>query len=97
MGRIEAAIAEQPRDAEEIAWLTAAAAAHETRASLATITAPTLILTGANDALIPPSLQDELASGIAGAQRVTIEGAGHAVALDQPSATADAVLAFLTR
>ncbi|UJR81167.1 alpha/beta fold hydrolase [Sandaracinus amylolyticus] len=97
MGRIEAAIAEQPRDGEEIAWLAAAAAVHDTRACLATIRAPTLILTGAHDALIPPAVQDELQSGITGAQRTTIAGAGHAVVLDQPSATADAVLAFLQR
>ncbi|AKF06209.1 alpha/beta fold hydrolase [Sandaracinus amylolyticus] len=97
MGRIEAAIAEQPRDAEEIAWLAAAAAAHDTRACLATIHAPTLILTGARDALIPSSVQDDLHAGITGAQRVTIDDAGHDVVLDQPRATADAVLAFLQR
>jgi pimeloyl-ACP methyl ester carboxylesterase len=62
--------------------------------SLASIDVPTLVLVGSED---QPFLAaaDYMASHIAGARRVVIEGAGHASNLDQPAAFNRAVREFL--
>jgi pimeloyl-ACP methyl ester carboxylesterase len=61
---------------------------------LALIAAPTLILWGERDAILPPSYARKFAACINGASRVeTIAGAGHLAYLDQPDAVARAVLA----
>ena len=58
------------------------------------IDVPTLVLVGSED---KPFLgaTDYMASHIPGAQRVVIEGAGHASNIDKPAAFNEAVLAFL--
>lgn len=65
---------------------------------LGLISAPTLILWGDRDALLPPGYAGKFAQGINkginGAARVeTVENAGHLAYLDQPDAVARAVLA----
>ena len=65
---------------------------------LGLISAPTLILWGDRDALLPPGYADKFAQGINkginGAARVeTVKNAGHLAYLDQPDAVARAVLA----
>ncbi|MDQ3034302.1 MAG: alpha/beta hydrolase [Myxococcota bacterium] len=95
MQRIESAIEEHPRDTEDLVWLAAAAARHDARAELPSLRAPVLVVSGRNDTLVPPALQDELHALIPGARRAWIEDAGHDVTLDQPTRTADAVLAFV--
>ncbi|MEQ8861458.1 MAG: alpha/beta fold hydrolase [Pseudomonadales bacterium] len=62
--------------------------------SLATIQVPTLVLVGADDEpfRIPT---DYMANKIANAERVVLDGAGHAANIDQPEAFNAAVLAFL--
>lgn len=61
---------------------------------LALIAAPTLILWGERDAILPPSYAKKFAAGINGASRIeTVAGAGHLAYLDQPDAVARAVLA----
>ncbi|HSI02785.1 MAG TPA: alpha/beta hydrolase [Reyranella sp.] len=60
------------------------------------IEAPTLILWGDADRVLPPSYARKFAAGINGATRAeTIAGAGHLAYLDQPEAVARAVLAHL--
>ena len=64
---------------------------------LGLISAPTLILWGDRDAILPPSYAGKFAQGInkgsKGAARVeTVENAGHLAYLDQPDAVARAVL-----
>lgn len=64
---------------------------------LGLISAPTLILWGDRDAILPPSYAGKFAQGINkginGAARVeTVENAGHLAYLDQPDAVARAVL-----
>lgn len=60
------------------------------------ITAPTLLLWGAEDRIVPPSYAKRFAAGIAGPTEVrAIPGAGHRVDLDAPEPAADAVLGFL--
>jgi pimeloyl-ACP methyl ester carboxylesterase len=59
------------------------------------IRVPTLVIVGAEDAMSPPSVADELAAGIDLATRVTIPGAGHLSSLEQPEAFNAAIEAFL--
>ena len=60
------------------------------------IAAPTLIVWGERDAVLPPSYAGKFAAGINGATRVeTVPGAGHLAYLDQPDAVARAVLSHL--
>lgn len=59
------------------------------------ILAPTLLLWGAKDRVMPRSYADTIAKAISGPTTVqTIGEAGHLAELDQPVATAEAVLAF---
>jgi pimeloyl-ACP methyl ester carboxylesterase len=61
---------------------------------LGLISAPTLILWGERDAILPPSYAKKFAAGINGSTRVqTVADAGHLAYLDQPDAVARAVLA----
>lgn len=63
---------------------------------LGLIWAPTLILWGDRDSILPPSYAGKFAKGINGATRVeTVENAGHLAYLDQPDAVARAILAHL--
>jgi pimeloyl-ACP methyl ester carboxylesterase len=60
------------------------------------VTAPTHLIWGEGDRIIPPSYAARFASAIgAGATVATISGAGHLAELDQPQAVADAALAFV--
>jgi pimeloyl-ACP methyl ester carboxylesterase len=67
----------------------------DSRASLAAITVPTLVICGDADALTPPALAREIAGGIAGARLVLIEGAGHLTPLEQPEAVNRAMIEWL--
>jgi pimeloyl-ACP methyl ester carboxylesterase len=59
------------------------------------ITAPTLLVWGSDDKLMPRSYADKFASGIKGKTEImVIPGAGHLAELDQPEATAAAILAW---
>ena len=61
---------------------------------LGLIAAPTLILWGDRDAVLPPSYARKFAAGINGSTRIeTVADAGHLAYLDQPDAVARAVLA----
>jgi 3-oxoadipate enol-lactonase len=62
---------------------------------LGKITAPTLVLVGAEDRLIPPAHTLSLAREIANAKTVTITGVGHVGTRQNPAAVAAAVKAFL--
>jgi len=67
---------------------TAALAAMRDRADagerLGTIRVPVLVVVGAEDALIPPAIQIELARRIPGARLEVVPGAGHLTPLEQP-------------
>lgn len=56
----------------------------DSRPDLARITIPTLIAAGDEDVLMPSEVQAELADGIPGARRVTIERCGHMAPLENP-------------
>jgi len=51
---------------------------------LARISVPTLVITGADDTLIPPTESEKLAQAIPGSQLNIIPHAGHLVAFEQP-------------
>jgi pimeloyl-ACP methyl ester carboxylesterase len=69
-------------------------------ADLPGIEVPTLVITGSEDALIPPEITAPIAEAVPGAELVRIEGAGHLSNLEQPSAfdtALDGMLAGLAR
>lgn len=53
-------------------------------AMLARISVPTLVVTGADDAVIPPSESEILVNAIPGARLIVIPRAGHLVAFEKP-------------
>ena len=65
------------------------------RAALGSITAPALVIAGADDALTPPALAEVMVQGIPGAESATIAGAGHLSALERPEEFAARVDQFL--
>lgn len=64
--------------------------------ALAPSPVPTLVVTGGQDRMTPPSRGAELGLAL-GAEQVRIDAAGHMMMLEQPAAFADAVLPFLLR
>jgi pimeloyl-ACP methyl ester carboxylesterase len=66
-------------------------------AMLDRITAPTLIVWGERDTLVPVTIAELLAASLPHAELVIIPGAGHVPMWDQPDLFNDALLGFLTR
>ena len=62
---------------------------------LGRITAPTLIIWGDHDAILPRSEQEALAAGISGARLVVYPGAGHVFYWEDPARVAVDVAAFV--
>src|SRR5829696_4246369 len=62
---------------------------------LAQIAAPTLVIHGETDRLVPPDNSRILARGIPNARLVMLPNASHIFPTDQPAATRAAILAFL--
>jgi non-heme chloroperoxidase len=60
------------------------------------IQAPTLIVWGDQDALLPRSDQEALAAAIAGSRLVAYAGAGHAFYWEEPDRVASDLVAFIT-
>ena len=63
--------------------------------SLGEISAPTLVLAGQDDRLIPPAHTLSLAREIAGARTGVVEGVGHVGTIEDPATVAAEVIAFL--
>lgn len=66
-------------------------------ALLKQIVVPTLVITGANDILVPPAESTTLAEAIKGARLDVIADAGHLVAFEQPNPFNRALEAWLDR
>jgi pimeloyl-ACP methyl ester carboxylesterase len=75
--------------------LTAVMGRPDSRPALAFIKCPTLVLTGDEDNTIPNSLSTEMANGIHGAKLTVIPRCGHLPSVEQPQATADALVEWL--
>ena len=69
----------------------------EFEAQLATITKPTLVVTGESDRTCTPRASRELHAGIPGSELVVIPDAGHMTYVEQPDAYFQAVRGFLAR
>jgi pimeloyl-ACP methyl ester carboxylesterase len=63
---------------------------------LAQIAVPTLVITGAEDEMIPVEESRKMAAAVPGAQLVIVPGAGHLANLEQPEAFNAALTTFLT-
>jgi len=75
--------------------LTAVMGRADSRPTLATIACPTLVLSSDEDNTVPNSLSTEMAGGIPGAKLVIIPDCGHLSPVEQPQATADALVEWL--
>lgn len=64
---------------------------------LPTITCPTLVLTGCEDAWSGPAQHEAMAAAISGAQLVIVEHCGHMCTMEQPQAVSEALAAWLRR
>ncbi|MCH2556811.1 MAG: alpha/beta hydrolase [Alcanivorax sp.] len=82
---ILAMISEHSPDQLE-AHIAAGAVRPDSRAVLCSITAPTLLLAGAEDRLRPSAAHREMADLIPGARLVEIPGAGHMLTMENPEA-----------
>jgi pimeloyl-ACP methyl ester carboxylesterase len=74
---------------------TAVISRADSRPILAWIKCPTLVLTGDEDNTIPNSLSTEMANGIPAAKLVILSACGHLPQVEQPQATADALIEWL--
>lgn len=61
---------------------------------LSEITIPTLVMGGREDSISPPDEMRSFAEAIPGSEFVEIEGAGHMIPMENPAATAEAILSF---
>ena len=66
-----------------------------TRATFARITTPTLVMSGANDALVPFSVAEALAAAIPGAKLIIYPGVGHVPMEQIPERSVGDLKAFL--
>jgi 3-oxoadipate enol-lactonase len=66
------------------------------RADLARITAPTLIIAGADDPATPPEHRDALPAGIKGSRLVVVPNAAHLANVEQPDVVAQLILDHVT-
>lgn len=69
-----------------------AMSSHDTCNLLGKITAPTLVITGGSDRVIPPQNSDVLVQKIPGAKQEIIKGAAHAFCFSHPDSTATALI-----
>jgi 3-oxoadipate enol-lactonase len=67
----------------------------ELRADLPRITAPTLVVSGADDLALPPEHQRVIAEGIPGAELITLSPAAHIPTVEQPLQVSGAILGHL--
>jgi pimeloyl-ACP methyl ester carboxylesterase len=66
------------------------------RPDLARVSSPTLAITGDSDFICGPACAEDIASGIADAQKIIIDRCGHFPFVEQPEAFRSAVERFLT-
>jgi pimeloyl-ACP methyl ester carboxylesterase len=98
LDQVAAAIAEPdpyPATTQGIAGQTAASRNHDTLDRLDQISAPTLVLVGAQDIVTPVSYSEELAKGIPGATLKVLDPGGHSAIFEFEDAGNAALLEFL--
>jgi len=67
------------------------------RPVLSSISIPTLVVTGADDAMIPPSCAEAMAAAITNAELAVIPNCGHLPPIEQPQATAALLRSLFAR
>ncbi|MCO7221232.1 3-oxoadipate enol-lactonase [Klenkia sp. PcliD-1-E] len=82
-------------DDEGYASCCAAVGALDLRDQLGSITAPTLVVSGADDPALPPEHQEAIAAGIRGAALLTLSPAAHIANVEQAEHVTAALLAHL--
>jgi len=93
VARLEGMVA--AADDEGYALCAEVVAAVDLRADLGRITAPTLVVAGAEDPALPPAHQQAIADGIAGAGLLTVSPGAHLPNLEQPLEVTGALLGHL--
>jgi 3-oxoadipate enol-lactonase len=93
--RLAEELAESPPATRGQLWQLLAAASGVLWHRLARIRAPTLIMHGTDDRIVPPRSAAVLTSRIPGAQLSFVEGAGHALVLERPDEITRMTLEFL--
>lgn len=91
--RLRAMIASTP--AEGYASCCEAIGTMDLRADLGRVTAPTLVVAGADDPATPPEHLERIAAGIAGSQLLVLPQAAHLANVEQPAAVNAALLLHL--
>jgi 3-oxoadipate enol-lactonase len=91
---IEARLKPEPTPPGAIIGQLLAASHHSTGFRLGRIKAPTWVVTGDSDRLIPPSNSDTLSSRIPGAHLERVARSGHLFAYEHPGALRDLILAW---
>jgi 3-oxoadipate enol-lactonase len=81
---------------EGYASCCAAIAGMDQRADLARITAPTLVVSGAEDTALPPEQQRLIADGIPGARFLSLSPAAHLASIEQAQRVTDALIEHAT-
>lgn len=76
------------------AWAVGALVDHDTSDEVGKITAPSLVVWGAEDAGVPVKLAQPLADALGGAPVVVLDDAGHVCNLEQPEAFDRAITDF---
>jgi pimeloyl-ACP methyl ester carboxylesterase len=69
----------------------------DSRADLAAVTCPTVVICGKHDAVTPPELSQEIADGIPGAELEIIQFCGHLTTMERPALTNAALRRWLER
>ena len=82
-----------PHAPDEIQRRMAAIARYDVAEAIRTLAVPTLVITGAQDILVPVENSRRIAERIHGARLALIEGGAHIFFLEQPEATARELLA----
>ncbi|WP_205698026.1 alpha/beta fold hydrolase [Conexibacter sp. SYSU D00693] len=80
-----------------IGWQTLAASCFSRAASLGDVSAPTLLLHGGADVMVPPRNAKVMARALPDAELHVVPGAGHAVVFERPDETVDLMLDFFAR
>jgi 3-oxoadipate enol-lactonase len=80
-----------PLDPRSLRRQDASARTHDAGDHLARISAPTLVIHGEQDRIVPLANGRRLAAGIAGAQLITLPGGAHAFPTDVPDANRELV------